>query len=838
MRRRFATLTAARSFALVALFISLAHPAGAQNFLWARAFGNVGASNTASGNAIASDGLGNVVLGGVFTGAIDFGGGIVGASSTDGFISKYSGSDGRFQWSLDIGSPGGTAGITSVALDTAGDVYATGSFTGSITFPGGSSLTSAGGSDVLLAKFSGANGSLIWSLALGGAGQDTGCAVAVDGSGDVIVTGFFMGTAAFGGAPLISAGASDIFLAKYSAVDGRYGWSESFGGTGPDTGTGLAVGAGNAIAVTGSFSNVVDFGGGPLTSAGGTDVFVAMYDSGGVHLWSRAFGASYDDSGTAVTTDRSGNAVLTGYFYNSVDFGGGILHGSAAPAIFLAKYVAGNGGYLWSEAFQAPSPSFGGFAKSVAVDGAGNIALTGSIADPVDFGGGPLVAPVDFDIFVAAFSSSGTYQWAKRFPSPFLDQGESTTFDGTGNVFIAGSFHYGVDFGGGSLTPGTGDAFIAKYASTTTTTPTPTATPTKTPTSAPTVTNTPTRTPTQSPTNSATWTPTRTPTQTPTRTGTATPTSTPTATLTSTPTDTPTSTQTNTRTSTPTNTPSTTPTNTPAATATPPDTPTASATPTQTPTPDVPVIDQVTSAGAFGHGSPDSGVDICTIDASGNWQLPPLASGTINSGSNFFVPFAPTPGTILLAMPGDAELTAYASVWATGGQPVALIPSTLDIDNDGNVEVATDVVYIARTLMGLPAAPASFGELASILPDAILSARVYACGDPATPLCKCGQALDVDGDLTVNVATDIVYIARYLLSLTPVPASFRASDPSIPLDSVIASNIDALMRGDPSNVRCLAPAAPLVSQASGSTAVGDHLAGRRVATTLMSGRRR
>ena len=53
--------------------------------------------------------------------------------------------------------------------------------------------------------------------------------------------------------------------------------------------------------------------------------------------------------------------------------------------------------------------------------------------------------------------------------------------------------------------------------------------------------------------------------------------------------------------------------------------------------------------------------------------------------------------------------------------------------------------------------------------------------------------LDVDGSgAPPDVATDVVYVARTLLGLTPVPASFRALDPSIPADSVVAANVAAL----------------------------------------------
>jgi hypothetical protein len=55
-----------------------------------------------------------------------------------------------------------------------------------------------------------------------------------------------------------------------------------------------------------------------------------------------------------------------------------------------------------------------------------------------------------------------------------------------------------------------------------------------------------------------------------------------------------------------------------------------------------------------------------------------------------------------------------------------------------------------------------------------------------------GNALDVDAKGTVDVATNLVYIARHLLGLQPVPTSFRALDPSIPSDSAIGASIDAL----------------------------------------------
>lgn len=109
----------------------------------------------------------------------------------------------------------------------------------------------------------------------------------------------------------------------------------------------------------------------------------------------------------------------------------------------------------------------------------------------------------------------------------------------------------------------------------------------------------------------------------------------------------------------------------------------------------------------------------------------------------------------------------------------------LDVDGIGTppADVGTDLVYIARTLLGLSTVPVSFRLLDLSIPaDSVIQANIDGMG----------TGLDVDADGHVDAATDIVYIARHLMGLPPVPASFRVLDPRIPTDAVIAANIDAL----------------------------------------------
>ncbi len=90
--------------------------------------------------------------------------------------------------------------------------------------------------------------------------------------------------------------------------------------------------------LTGYFSGSADFGGGTLTSAGSDDIFLAKYDASGNHLWSKRFGGDLSDYGTAAALDASGKVVATGACQNAIDLGGGPLGIKGGTDIFLAKY--------------------------------------------------------------------------------------------------------------------------------------------------------------------------------------------------------------------------------------------------------------------------------------------------------------------------------------------------------------------------------------------------------------------------------------------------------------------------------------------------------------------
>ncbi len=407
---------------------------------------------------------GNTAVTGQFQGPVNFGGGTLTSAdgSVDLFVAKYSGSNVHL-WSRRYGNGGGAGEAGSaVAMDSSGNVLVTGFITSyAPTDVGGGTMTASGIQDIFLAKYASGDGSPVWVKQIGGIGTDSPAAVAVDSADNIVLTGYFQNSVNFGGVTLTSAGGADVFVAKYSPT-GVLQWALRAGGTSGDVPTGLAVDPTDNVLVTGSFQGSADFGGGSLTSAGSTDIFLAKYSPSGTHLWSQRFGSTSDDVGYGVAADPAGNAILVGDFMGSVDFGGGALQSAGPGDMVLAKYGP-NGGHVWSKRFG--STLSGAHGQAVAADGGGNVAVTGTISSAVDFGGGALRDPQgdNPDVFVARFTSAGAYVWAKRAGVLNDDRGVAVGTDASNNVIATGTFTDSVDFGAGALTsPGGVDSFIVQ----------------------------------------------------------------------------------------------------------------------------------------------------------------------------------------------------------------------------------------------------------------------------------------------------------------------------------------------------------------------------------------
>jgi hypothetical protein len=374
---------------------------------WAKRFnGSQGSSNIMG---IATDSSGNVYVTGSFVNQVDFGGGFRTSfasprlSNYDVFIASYT-ANGVYRWDRTFGSGYGDSGF-AIATTSTGDVIVTGQSAdadlagdGHDTSGPGCTYQTSSGSDMFLARYSGTTGNCQWAKFVGGTGQDAGLGVAVASNGDVVVTGYFQGSANFGGVQLTSVGLSDIFLARYSGQGGLL-WAKRFGSTGDDKANAVSLDDSGNIAIGGYFSGTVDFGGVPLTSAGSWDSFAAKYTSSGGLIWAKDLGGTDTDEVFGVATDASGNVVVVGAFKGAINLGGGALPSNGYWDGFAAKYSASSGAHMWSTSFGGSSDDL---ANAVAMDASGHAIVTGYFWNTVDFDGpeGSLTSAGVTDVFV------------------------------------------------------------------------------------------------------------------------------------------------------------------------------------------------------------------------------------------------------------------------------------------------------------------------------------------------------------------------------------------------------------------------------------------------------
>lgn len=435
------------------LFLALLatlQPASAQEFEWARQFGE-----GTQVIRVAVDEQGNVITVGAFAGTADFdpGPGIfeLTAIGRDGFVSKLD-SAGDFVWAVKLGGLGHDLPF-GVGVDEIGNVYTVGNFEGTVDFdpgPANVTVTSAGKSDVFVAKFDPA-GNLLWAGRMGGPGDDRGHGVAVDEQGNVYAVGAFEESADFDPGPgefhRTSAGKRDIFVSKLDSA-GNFLWARGMGGPEHEAPFDVVVAETGEVLTAGNFRDTTDFDPGPavfsLTSAGSTDIFVSKLDEEGNFVWARRMGGTSGDTGFGITVDPLDNVYTAGFFEDTADFdpGAGIFPQTSAGGddVFVSKLDA-SGRFAWAVGVGGDQLDW---ATGIGVDSESNAYSVGLFGDTVDFHPGTatldLTASGFSDAFVSKLDSSGNPLWTGRIGGVELDVAWGVTVDGRDNVYIVGAF--------------------------------------------------------------------------------------------------------------------------------------------------------------------------------------------------------------------------------------------------------------------------------------------------------------------------------------------------------------------------------------------------------------
>lgn len=348
--------------------------------------------------------------------------------------------------------------LYDLVVDKDGAVIFTGELVGLMSFGGGS--INAGDGDpgnAYLVKLD-AQGNWVWSDTYGDGDDQEGHRVAVADNGDVVVATVFQGTISFGGTEHTD-DARQVALAKVSST-GSYLWSAATTGTGLHVIGGLAMDGDSAI-VTGSFTDDIDFGGGALTTESNSAAFVVKRKPNGDPDWSKSFDGVQEVAGVVVHS--SGNITIAGWFSGTANFGGSDLQAGTGESVFMAQFDS-LGVHVWSKGFGDGVNKHQ--IKSVAPAGEGCLVggrLNGAVDFG---GGVLSAGGVAFDAFVASFNSSGAHEWSDIFAGAGNKSVDAVAADADGNVLIAGAFTAEIDLGDGpqpTISNAVASAFIGKF---------------------------------------------------------------------------------------------------------------------------------------------------------------------------------------------------------------------------------------------------------------------------------------------------------------------------------------------------------------------------------------
>ncbi len=343
-----------------------------------------------------------------------------------------------YSWSSGLGTTNADEVLAS-ATDASGNTYIASYYSGSgmavpapLT-PNPALWTNA--ADIFIAKYN-ATGTMQWYKRIAGTGVDYPYSMVVNSAGDVYFAGVFDGILTSGITKLSgNGGASDMFLIKYNTA-GTLQWMRGVGSTSADEALAVQLDPSENPIIGGHISGLADIytqGNRTMTAPvlvtlatttyiGSTDIAIIEFTPAGALTSHQVYGSSGGaERLSAMKIDASGNTYIAGRFSNTVDFdpSGGVSNVvESAPLgsgdCFVAKYNSSDA-LDWVGSYQ------GGLVesiKSIGVDGAGSVYLSGDFAGFVNFdlkgGSNTLTAAGATDIFMAKYASDGTFTHVKQ----------------------------------------------------------------------------------------------------------------------------------------------------------------------------------------------------------------------------------------------------------------------------------------------------------------------------------------------------------------------------------------------------------------------------------------
>ena len=339
----------------------------------------------------------------------------------------------------------------SIAIDGSGNVYVTGRtyFSDYPTTLGAFGESHNGGSDVFVSKLDGDLSFLLASTFIGGSEGDLGNSITIDGSGNVYVTGSTWSTdypTTLGAFDESHNGGSDVFVSKLNGDLSSLLASTFIGGSDGDLGWSITIDAGGNVYVTGSTESFLY----PVTSRafdesldGASDIFVSKLDGDLSSLPASTFIGGSGAKAWSIAIDGSGNVYVTGST-RSTDYPvtiGAFDEGyNGAEDVFVSKLNSDLSSLLASTFVGGRDGDLG---YSIAIDGSGNVYVTGSTRStdyPVTSGAFDEAHNGGRDVFISKLDSYLSSLPASTFiGGSESDYCQSIAIDGSGDVYISGA---------------------------------------------------------------------------------------------------------------------------------------------------------------------------------------------------------------------------------------------------------------------------------------------------------------------------------------------------------------------------------------------------------------
>ena len=382
------------------------------------------------------------------------------------FLTKFS-TSGSPIWDLSI-----AASITSIDVDVSGDIFVSGTFTGTVDFDPGPNVfnlsTSASGGAAFILKLD-QTGGFLWAFQINIQTYDVFSKL--DAGGDLIISCSFNGTVDFDPGPgsfvLTSPTSTNACLAKY-ASNGVFLWAEQLESQSSINPFALTVDPSGTIYLAGLFNGLADFdpGAGVFNLFGGVfiqnDIFVAKYGPSGSFQWAAEFDYSSGTSFSApysIATDQQGNVFTTGILIDAMDFDPGpgvaILTPTGSLDMFVSK-LDPNGNFDWAIQVGGTGGGDAVVGYAVTTDAQGQVYTTGykSSLSAIDFDPGPNVFGLStsgISTFIQKLDNAGNFIWAKQLESgTSFNKGADIFVEGNGSIYCTGYFGGTTDFDPGA----------------------------------------------------------------------------------------------------------------------------------------------------------------------------------------------------------------------------------------------------------------------------------------------------------------------------------------------------------------------------------------------------